>query len=84
MTLNQVNAFWRTEWLKPLNDPHAWNRIVQSFNPLWSLTRTQAKVLRIESECANVFSLYLKPNHLFKGFKAGQHVSLELDVDGQR
>jgi ferredoxin-NADP reductase len=84
MTLNQVNAFWRTAWLKPLNDAQAWNTILQSFNPLWSITRTQAKVLRIESECAGVFSLYLKPNRLFKGFKAGQHIALELDVDGKR
>ena len=84
MTLNQVNAFWRAAWLKPLNDPQAWNLILQSFNPLWSITRTQAKVLKVVSECPGVFSLYLKPNRLFKGFKAGQHVALELEVDGKR
>lgn len=84
MTLNQVNAFWRTAWLKPLNDPQAWNSILQLVNPLWSITRTQAKVLRVESECPGVISLYLKPNRLFKGFKAGQHISLELEVDGKR
>lgn len=84
MTLNQVNAFWRTAWLKPLNDPHAWNTLLQYINPLWSLTRTQAKVLAVEWHNKDMFSLTLKPNRFFKGHKAGQHISLELDINGAR
>lgn len=84
MTLNQVNAFWRAAWLKPLNDPHAWNTLLQYINPLWSLTRTQAKVIGIEWQNKQVFNLILKPNRFFKGYQAGQHVSLELDINGVR
>jgi stearoyl-CoA 9-desaturase NADPH oxidoreductase len=79
-----LNAFWNIQWLKPLNDAQAWNRLVQTINPLWSLTEIRAKVLRVVWECSDVFSLYLKPNHLFKGFTPGQHIALQLELDGAR
>lgn len=84
MNSNSLSAFWNISWLKPLNDAHAWNRLVQTVKPLWSLTEIRAKVLRIEWECNDVFSLYLKPNHLFSGFTPGQHIALQLELDGVR
>jgi ferredoxin-NADP reductase len=84
MDTQPLSAFWQISWLKPLNDAHAWNRLVQSVSPLWSLTEIRAKVLRVEWECADVFSLYLKPNHLFKGFTPGQHIALQLELNGVR
>lgn len=84
MHSSPLSAFWNISWLKPLNDAHAWNRLVQTINPLWSLTEIRAKVLRVEWECADVFSLYLKPNHLFEGFTPGQHIALQLELDGVR
>ena len=84
MNTQPLSAFWQIPWLKPLNDAPAWNRLVQSVSPLWSLTEIRAKVLRVEWECADVFSLYLKPNHLFKGFKPGQHIALQLELNGAR
>lgn len=79
-----LSAFWQTPWLKPLNDAQAWNRLVQTVNPLWSLTEIRANVQRVVWECADVFSLYLKPNRLFKGFVPGQHIALQLELDGAR
>lgn len=84
MQSQPLNAFWHIPWLKPLNDAQAWNRLVQTVHPLWSLTEIRAKVLRVVWECNDVFSLYLKPNRLFKGFTPGQHIALQLELDGVR
>ncbi len=79
-----LSAFWQIPWLKPLNDAQAWNRLVQAINPLFSLTEIRAKVQRVTWECADVVSLYLKPNRLFKGFTPGQHIALQLELNGVR
>lgn len=78
------SLFWRTPWLQPLNDTTAWNTVLQGLNATWSIDQVRARVLRVVPECADVFSLYLKPNRVFKGFKAGQHLALELELDGAR
>lgn len=82
--LNSNRSFWQTPWLNPLNDVVAWNTLLQGVNPLWSLSEVRARVLAVEWECADVFSLRLKPNRRFKGHLAGQHVALELEINGVR
>lgn len=82
--LNPTSSFWQTPWLNPLNDVVAWNTLLQGVNPLWSLSEVRARVIGLEWECEDVFSLLLKPNRLFKGFQAGQHVALELEINGVR
>ena len=77
-----LNAFWHNPLWRPLNDASAWNRIGQLFNRRWSLTECRASVLSVVHECADVVSLQLRPNRLFKGFAAGQHLALTLPVDG--
>lgn len=74
--------FWRSPWLKPLNDTTAWNSLLQGVNATWSLTDVRARVLRSVQECRDVVSLYLKPNRLFKGFIPGQHLALTLPCKG--
>lgn len=78
------NTFWRNPLFHPLNDTQAWNRIGQLLSRRWSLTECRASVLSVERECLGVFSLTLRPNRLFKGFQAGQHVALELEINGVR
>lgn len=78
------NTFWRNSLLHPLNDSQAWSRIGQLLNRRWSLTECRASVLSVVQECPDVISLYLRPNRLFKGFQAGQHVALELEINGVR
>lgn len=82
--MNSNSSFWQTPWLNPLNDRVAWNTLLQGVNPLWSLSEVRARVMGVEWECEDVFSLLLKPNRLFKGFRAGQHVALELEINGVR
>lgn len=82
--MNPTSSFWQTPWLNPLNDVVAWNTLLQGVNRLWSLSEVRARVLAVEWECADVFSLLLKPNRRFKGHLAGQHVALELEINGVR
>jgi len=68
----------------PLNQAEHWNRLATAFNPVWSFTEPQAQVVRVVDEAPGVKSLWLKPNGRFDGFRAGQHVLLELEIDGAR
>ena len=68
----------------PLNDAAHWNRLISAVNPLWSVNAVQARVVRVVDEARAVRSLWLKPNARFRGFRPGQHVLLDLDVDGVR
>jgi ferredoxin-NADP reductase len=68
----------------PLNDAATWDRIAAPFNPAWSFTESRARVERVVDETADVRSLWLAPNRRFTGFRPGQHVLLELEIDGAR
>lgn len=70
--------------LAPFNARDDWNRLTTAINPLWSPTELRARVLRIVDEAPGVKSLWLKPNRHFLGFRCGQHVMLELDINGAR
>jgi ferredoxin-NADP reductase len=68
----------------PLNQPGHWDRLAAAINPAWSFTECRARVLRVVDEAPGVRSLWLAPNARFRGFQPGQHVLLELEVDGVR
>lgn len=82
MSSHAPAAFWRTPWLKPLNDAESWNRVLQLVNGTWSLTEVRARVLSVVRECADAVSLHLKPNRRFKGFVPGQYLRLTLPCNG--
>ncbi|MBK8286158.1 MAG: 2Fe-2S iron-sulfur cluster binding domain-containing protein [Ahniella sp.] len=58
--------------------------LAQVINPVWSFTEIQARVVRVIDEAPGVKSLWLKPNRRFGAFVAGQHLLLELSVNGAR
>ena len=68
----------------PLNQAEHWNRLASALNPVWSFTEPQARLVRVVDEAPSVKSLWLKPNGRFGGFRPGQHVLLELEIDGAR
>ena len=68
----------------PLNQPGHWNALASALNPVWSFTEPRARLLRVVHEAPGVRSLWFKPNARFAGFRPGQHVLLELDIDGAR
>ena len=80
----RVRGFWRHPLWAPFNQPEHWNRLASKVNPLWSLTEPRARVERVVEEAAGVQSLWLKPNACFGAFAPGQHVLLEVEIDGAR
>lgn len=82
MNDSTLPLFWRSPWLKPLNDVQSWNTVLQTINETWSIDEVRARVVRVVHECAEVLSLYLKPNRLFKGFNPGQYLALTLPCNG--
>ena len=82
MNVPTLPLFWRSPWLKPLNDVQAWNTLLQGINATWSIDEVRARVVHVVHECADVVSLYLKPNRLFQGFKPGQYLALTLPCNG--
>lgn len=74
----------RSPLLHPLNDIGALNDLIGGLNPRWSLTEIRAEVIERVTETAEVLSLKLRPNHLWPGFNAGQHVTITVEIDGVR
>ena len=68
----------------PLNQPGHWNALASALNPAWSFTEPRARVVRVVDEAPGVKSLWLKPNGRFGDFRPGQHVLLELEINGAR
>ena len=81
---SRFRRLWRHPLWAPLNDPAAWNRMIGLLDPVRSLTESRARVVRIVDEAPGVRSLWLKPNRRFGGFRAGQHLLVELDINGAR
>ncbi|MDX1668625.1 MAG: ferredoxin reductase [Limnobacter sp.] len=55
---------------------------LQQAGSIQSATRCLARVARIEKETPLSASIWLEPNGLFEGFKAGQHVNVGVTVNG--
>ncbi|HMB56910.1 MAG TPA: ferredoxin reductase [Arenimonas sp.] len=85
-TLSAARAprLWQSRLLSPLNDVRAWDSLIATVNPLWSLSEPRARVVKLVDEAEGVRSLWLKPNACFRGFRPGQHVLLDLEIDGVR
>lgn len=82
--LSHVRRFLRHPLWAPLNQREAWDRLATAVNPLWSLMEARARVVKMIDEAPGVKSLWLKPNARFRGFRPGQHVLLELEINGAR
>lgn len=76
--------FLRHPLWAPLNQPELWDRLAAALNPTWSFTEPRARVVRVVDEAPGVKSLWLKPNGRFAGFRPGQHVLVELEIEGAR
>ena len=81
---SRVRKFLRHPLWAPLNRREAWDRLTTAVNPLWSLIEVRARVMNVVDEAPGVKSIWLKPNARFKGFRPGQHVLLELEINGAR
>ncbi len=57
--------------------------LLHHLNPMYSLTRTKAKVVQIRTETESTKTFILKPNFHWKEFKPGQHVLVTHPVGGK-
>lgn len=53
-------------------------------DPLFAVGRVLARVESVQEESARVRTFVLRPNEVWRGFRAGQHVVLTVEVDGRR
>jgi ferredoxin-NADP reductase len=82
--ISALGRLWRHPLWAPLNSVEAWDRLASAVDPVWSLAEPRARVVRVVDEAPGVKSLWLKPNGRFRGFRPGQHLLLELDINGAR
>ena len=75
-----VDAAWH--WMKPdLQIVDFW---LSRVNRLWSTHEPRARLVGRHIEADGITTLTLKPNRHFKGFKAGQHINVSVEIDGVR
>lgn len=79
-----VSFLLSSPWLRPLNDLDALEDLAGRFDATWSIRRTKARVVAVVRETAEVRTLVLEPNRLWPGHVAGQHVVVEVEIDGRR
>ncbi len=79
---------WRkfagNELLERLATPHGVSQYLENINPLWSLTDIRAKVVARQQETADATTLVLKTNGNWRGFTAGQFVTLSVEINGRQ
>lgn len=76
--------FFQSDWLRPLNDRTAINDLLGQMHPLWSLDQVRARVEAVVTETPDTKTFLLRANRHWKGFQAGQHVVVELEINGVR
>ncbi len=81
-------AIPRPNWLSRLNavwaPPAVLDFWLSRLNPLWSWGQARARVVERRAEAQGVTTLVLRPNRHFRGFRAGQHVNVGVEIDGVR
>ncbi len=82
--LGPAKSLLKTKLVAALAYPHTVEHYLELVSPLWSLDRIRAEVVEVVRETADVVTLVLRPNENFSGYKAGQYVSLTVEVDGVR
>ncbi len=74
----------RSEQLRPFNDPQGLDALLGAVNPTWSVRQIRARVVAVIAETADTRTFVLRPNRHWRGFRAGQHVAVEVEIDGVR
>ncbi len=82
MSLTQT--LLRSPAVAALTSPHGVDRYLELVNPMWAAHEVRARVVRVERETFDVTTLTLNPTNTWRGFKAGQHVQLGVEIGGTR
>src|ERR1043165_8976177 len=84
VAMQLATTLWTSPLLHPLNDVTAIDDLLAQLHPTWSLGRIKARVGAILVETADTKTFVLRPNRNWTGHRAGQHVGVEVEVDGIR
>lgn len=79
-----ATSLWRSPWLRPLNDLYAIDDLLAQVHPTWSLGRIKARLRCVVQETPDTRTFVMRPNHIWPGFCAGQHVLVEVEIDAVR
>ncbi len=64
--------------------PHGPDRYLKLVNPLWSLESRRALLVDLRRETRDVMTLVLDPGPDWGPHRAGQHVRIDVEIDGRR
>lgn len=67
-----------------LTGPHGVDRYTELVEPTWTRGDARAKVIAVRRQTSRSVTLTLEPNEAFKGFRAGQHINLSVEINGRR
>lgn len=67
-----------------LASPRGVDHYLQAIHPMLTLERVHARVTEVIEETGTATTVVLKPNRVWRGFLAGQHVQFGVEVDGRR
>ena len=70
--------------LEALTAPHGVERYLELVLPGFSLHELRAEIVEVRRRTPGSVTLRLRPNELWRGFHAGQFVSLTVEIDGVR
>ena len=79
-----VTATWWKSPLQWITWPLLPEDFLEVINPLWSQQRCRARVISVDRRASNYVTLALRPNHLWQGHVAGQHVRVAAQIEGRR
>lgn len=69
---------------RALTTPHGVDRYVELVKPSFSLREVRADVVEVRRATHASVTLALRPNENWRGFRAGQHVLLSVEIEGVR
>ncbi|ARB45163.1 ferredoxin reductase [Alloalcanivorax xenomutans] len=83
-TIIEPRRGWFGRLGQALTSPFQPEDYLALINPVASAREIRARVTGVHRETGRAVSLTLRPNRLWPGFQAGQHVMLGIDVNGAR
>ena len=84
LTQSLSRGILRSPALAALTSPHGVDRYLEVVNPMWAVNEVRARVVQVHQETDDVTTLTLRPTNTWRGFRAGQHVLLGVEIDGSR
>lgn len=79
-----LNAILRTRLAAALAAPHGVDDFLELIDPAWSVRHVRARVVGVHGEGGDAVSLWFSPNDNWRGFCAGQFVTMSVWIGGVR